>query len=81
MASRLDGESSVASVASIAELVELILSFLPAKALFSCRQVCRLWRDTTARIMRARQKLGWLSFVTSHEPQRTPCASKVITSV
>lgn len=34
MASRLDGESSVASVASIAELVELILSFLPAKALF-----------------------------------------------
>lgn len=77
MASRLDGESSVASVASIAELVELILSFLPAKALFSCRQVCRLWRDTTARIMRARQKLGWLSFVTFHEPQRTPCASKL----
>lgn len=77
MASKLGGISSVANVPFLAEVVEIILSFLPAKTLFACMQVCRLWRDTAKRIIRSRQKLGWLSFVTYHELQSTPCTSKL----
>ena len=77
MASKLGRSNPVQSVLSLAEVVEIILSFLPARALFSCTQVCRLWRDTARRVIRSRQKLGWLSFATHHELQSMPCTSKV----
>ena len=77
MASKLGRRSSVECVSSLAEVVEIILSFLPARALFVCMQVCRLWRDTARRIIRSRQRLGWMSFVTYHELHSTPCTSKV----
>lgn len=77
MAARLERTPSVERVSSLAEVVEIILSFLPAKALFMCAQVCRLWRDTARRILRSRQRLGWLSFVAHHEIHGTPCTSKV----
>lgn len=57
--------------------VEIILSTLPARTLFTCTQVCRLWRDIARRIIRSRQRLGWLSFITYHELQSTPSTSKV----
>ena len=69
--------SRVGYVASLAEVVEIILSFSPARFLSVAAQVCRLWRDTARRIMRARQKLGWLSFVACHGIVNTPCTSKV----
>lgn len=77
MSSKLDRTPSVERVSSLAEVVEIILSFLPAKALFMCAQVCRLWRDTARRIIRSRQRLGWLSFVAHHQIHGTPCTSKV----
>lgn len=77
MASRLERSPSVERVSSLAEVVEIILTFLPAKALFMCAQVCRLWRDTARRIIRSRQRLGWLSFVAHHGVHGTPCTSKV----
>ncbi|KAL9981706.1 hypothetical protein ACROYT_G010447 [Oculina patagonica] len=77
MASRLERSPSVERVSSLAEVVEIILTFLPAKALFMCAQVCRLWRDTARRIIRSRQRLGWLSFVFHHGVHGTPCTSKL----
>lgn len=77
MASKLGGRPSVEHVSSLAEVVEIILSFLPARALFSCAQVSRLWRDTARRVLRSRQKLGWLSFEAHHEPHVAPCTSKL----
>lgn len=77
MASKLGRTPSVERVSSLAEVVEIILSFLPARALLACAQVCRMWRDTARRIIRARQKLGWVSFVAHHEIHGTPCTSKV----
>lgn len=77
MASKLGGRPSVEHVSSLAEVVEIILSFLPARALFCCAQVSRLWRDTARRVLRSRQKLGWLSFEAHHEPHVAPCTSKV----
>ena len=77
MSSKLERTPSVERVSSLAEVVDIILKFLPAKALFTCAQVCRLWRDTARRIIRSRRRLGWLSFVAHHEIHGTPCTSKV----
>ena len=77
MSSKLERTPSMERVSSLAEVVEIILSFLPAKAVFSCAKVCRLWRDAARRIIRSRKRLGWLSFVAHHEIHSTPCTSKV----
>ena len=77
MSSKLERTPSVERVSSLAEVVEIILSFLPAKTLFLCAKVCRLWRDTARRIIRSRKRLGWVSFVAHHEIHGTPCTSKV----
>lgn len=77
MAWELERTPSVERVSSLAEVVEIILSFLPAKTLFLCAKVCRLWRDTARRIIRSRKRLGWVSFVAHHEIHGTPCTSKL----
>ncbi|XP_075016509.1 F-box only protein 22 isoform X5 [Calonectris borealis] len=46
---------------NLAEVVERVLGFLPTKALLRAACVCRLWRECARRILRARQRVAWVS--------------------
>uniref|UniRef100_A0A8B9J1T1 F-box protein 22 n=1 Tax=Amazona collaria TaxID=241587 RepID=A0A8B9J1T1_9PSIT len=48
-------------LSNLAEVVERVLGFLPTKALLRAACVCRLWRECARRILRARQRLAWVS--------------------
>ncbi|NWU96987.1 FBX22 protein, partial [Upupa epops] len=48
-------------LSNLAEVVERVLSFLPIKSLLSAACVCRLWRECARRILRARQRVAWVS--------------------
>ncbi|KAK2539534.1 hypothetical protein Q9966_005250, partial [Columba livia] len=46
---------------NLAEVVERVFGFLPTKALLRAACVCRLWRECARRILRARQRVSWVS--------------------
>ncbi|KAM7103889.1 F-box only protein 22 isoform 1-T1 [Ciconia maguari] len=76
---------------NLAEVVERVLGFLPTKALLRAACVCRLWRECARRILRARQRVAWVSAlepgpgeshalvrVLARELERSPAASPVL---
>ncbi|KAM9312459.1 F-box only protein 22 [Gastrophryne carolinensis] len=50
-------------LSSLAEVVERVMSFLPSKALLRAACVCRLWRNCAWRILKAREKVTWISSI------------------
>ncbi|XP_065497663.1 F-box only protein 22 isoform X2 [Caloenas nicobarica] len=48
-------------LSNLAEVVERVFGFLPTKALLRAACVCRLWRECARRILRARQRVAWVS--------------------
>ncbi|XP_054858488.1 F-box only protein 22 [Eublepharis macularius] len=52
-------------LSNLAEVVERILAFLPIKSLLQAACVCRLWRESSRRILRTQQSVAWVSAVES----------------